>query len=379
MTAVVHLTSSHRAQDTRVFRKECVALASAGYEVSLVVPTSHARTLNGVNIVPVPESRTRLRRLTVTCRDVYRVARKLKADIYHIHDPEMVLWALLLKKTAQATVIYDVHEYYAEVIPSREWFPVLLRKPAAVLIRWLESLAAARFDGIIVVNDDMAERFRGINGKVVTVRNFPRLENFDYSPALDRAAPRNGVVFVGAVSDDRGLNIMLEAVQLLGDQGLRTGCTIIGPITAGRFKDIPLADLNRRWSSFGVEFTGPLSYEHAMDRVYRSQVAWWPVQDTTINHSRALPNKLFEYMAAGKPVVASNYGYVAEILRNASAGLLVAPADAAAHAAAVAYLLRNPAEAAAMGARGRQAVVEHYNWAKEEAKLLQFYAGLNRG
>src|SRR6266699_331352 len=168
MTTVAHLTSSHRAQDTRVFRKECVALASAGYEVSLIVPTSYARTVNGVNIVPVPESRNRLRRVTGACRDVYRVARRLKADIYHFHDPELLPWALLLKKASKATVVYDVHEYYAEVISSREWFPRFLRKPAAVLIRWFETFAAARFDGIVVVNDDMAERFRGINRKVVT-------------------------------------------------------------------------------------------------------------------------------------------------------------------------------------------------------------------
>ena len=94
------------------------------------------------------------------------------------------------------------------------------------------------------------------------------------------------------------------------------------------------------------------------------------------NHLDAQPNKMFEYMAAGLPVIASDFPLWREIVEGAGCGLLVDPQDPAAIAAAISWVASHPDEAEAMGRRGRQAVEEKYNWEQESAKLIQLYERL---
>ena len=96
------------------------------------------------------------------------------------------------------------------------------------------------------------------------------------------------------------------------------------------------------------------------------------------NNIEAQPNKLFEYMAAGIPVVASDFALWRAIVDDTGCGLLADPCDPNAIATAVAYLLSHDREAEAMGRRGREAVARRYNWSAEEPKLLHLYADLAR-
>ena len=94
----------------------------------------------------------------------------------------------------------------------------------------------------------------------------------------------------------------------------------------------------------------------------------------TANHVESQPNKLFEYLAAGLPVVASHFPLWREIIEGARCGLVVDPRDSGAIASAIDWLLAHPAEAEAMGARGREVVRQRLNWSQEEAALLECYA-----
>ncbi len=91
------------------------------------------------------------------------------------------------------------------------------------------------------------------------------------------------------------------------------------------------------------------------------------------NHTSAYPNKLFEYMSAGLPVIASHFPLWRSIVERDRCGMLVDPRDATAIAKAIDWVLTHPEEAEAMGRRGRDAVAATYNWAAEERKLLAIY------
>ena len=90
----------------------------------------------------------------------------------------------------------------------------------------------------------------------------------------------------------------------------------------------------------------------------------------------AQPNKMFEYMAAGLPVVASDFPLWRKIIQSAECGLLADPLNPAAIAEALVWLLCHPARAAQMGRNGRRAVAENYNWEREAKSLIATYAEL---
>ena len=93
------------------------------------------------------------------------------------------------------------------------------------------------------------------------------------------------------------------------------------------------------------------------------------------NHVNALPNKMFEYMSAGLPVIASNFPLWKEIVEGNKCGLTVNPLSPKEIAEAIRYLLAHPEEARKMGENGRKAVLEKYNWDNESRKLMVFYNG----
>jgi glycosyltransferase involved in cell wall biosynthesis len=94
------------------------------------------------------------------------------------------------------------------------------------------------------------------------------------------------------------------------------------------------------------------------------------------NHIDAQPNKMFEYMSAGIPVIASNFPLWREIIEGAKCGICVSPLDPEEIAGTIRWIIEHPAEAKQMGKNGRRAVEERYNWDIEEKKLLGFYSTL---
>ena len=115
----VHISTVHRSDDTRIFLKECRSLARAGYDVHYLVRRPRAMSADGVTLHAIyePERRSapgrnhlaRVWRLVARGASAYRRARGLGADVYHIHDPELIPVGLLLR-LGGARVVYDVHE-----------------------------------------------------------------------------------------------------------------------------------------------------------------------------------------------------------------------------------------------------------------------------
>src|SRR5215831_18384188 len=132
---VVHLTSVHRAFDTRIFHKECKSLAMAGYDVTLIAPHAGGdSTEDGVKLKAVLPPGDRRERIMSTVPNVYRAAVREDAEIYHFHDPELMPVAGLLKLRGKK-VVYDVHEDYAGTMRGKKWLPPFFRSAAGVAVR----------------------------------------------------------------------------------------------------------------------------------------------------------------------------------------------------------------------------------------------------
>jgi len=338
---VVHLTSVHRPRDVRIFHKEARAAAGAGASAWVGAPAT-----------PIP----RAHRLAAGWR-LARAARARDADVYHVHDPELLPAALWLARSTGSPVIYDVHEYLGQTTRTKRWLPAPLRRPLAMGVERAERWAAGRLDGVVTANEDLAARFAAAGANAVAVTNSPWSDAFP-EPAPPPDAPV--VLYVGGLGPLRGLEVMREAFARVDVPGARL--ILAGPGDPGEMPD-------------GVEHLGVVDHSEVPGLLAGCRVAWIPLQRHG-NYDRAVPTKLVEAMAAGRPVVASDLGRMGAMVRAAGCGIVVPPGDADAHAAAVTELLGDPAKASRMGAAGRAAFVDGLGFEAQARALTSLYAGV---
>lgn len=363
----------HEPFDPRIFHKQARALAAAGYRVTLLAPHDREETHAGVRVHGLPRPRARLGRPLLWLR-LLRCALRLRADVYHLHDPELLPLGLLLAALTGRSVVYDAHEYYRDEIATRRWLPRPLRRPAAEVVHGVETLAARRLAAVVAVNDHMAAGFRARGARrVVAVHNYPPLALFPAPRHV--AAPRPVAVYTGLLTRERGLEIIWQAGRRLRALLPNAEVRVVGRVDwAGVDPAVPRTAV--RWRQEAVTVFCGVVPAHAVPEVLAdAAVGWIPFQPTP-NNARALPLKLLEYMATGLPVVASDLGVIGQIVRREGCGLLVPPADPDAHARALAHLLSNPDEARALGTRARHAVEARYTWEVEARRLLELYAEL---
>lgn len=358
------LTSVHPAVEVRIFYKECKTLASAGYQVILIGQHDTSEIKDGVTIIPIRKPKNRLVRMLWLPWKMLFLAIKQKADVYHFHDPELISLGILLKVTGHK-VIYDAHEDVPRDILSKQWIPYVFRQSAAWIMSLVEWIGAQTFDAIVPATPKIAARFP-LN-KTCVVQNFPigtELVAPNTLPYMQRAF---SFAYVGGIESIRGAIEMISAFEGLHDiPGARLEL-------AGEFSPSSLEYELRAhpgWAS--VHYHGQVSREqvaHLLGSVRAGLVTLHP----TAAYLDSYPIKMFEYMSAGLPVIASDFPLWRQIIEGANCGLLVNPLDSKAIAEAMQWIIDHPEEAETMGQNGKAAVRLKYNWEAESRKLLDLY------
>lgn len=364
------ITSVHGPFDVRIFHKEARSLAKKGYSVTIVAPHSEDTQRDGVEIRAVPVPRTRPERMSLTLWRLFWSALDTNASVFHFHDPELIPVGILLKLLGKR-VVYDVHEDVPADILDKSWIAPSLRSPISRVAAWTETVVACRFDAIVAATPRIADSFP--NMKTLTVQNFPQVDlqlEGRTTPYCDREPL---VAYVGGISELRGAREMIEAMSLLSESASAR-------LQLAGFFDPPESqqEMAKKPGWRRVDFLGWLSPTEVRELLGRSRlgvVVFHPIE----NHVMSQPNKLFEYMSAGLPVVASDFPLWRSIIQEARCGILVDPMNPTAIADAIRWFLERPTEAEAMGLRGREAVRHIYNWENEEQKLVELYARLMNG
>ncbi|MEO8029796.1 MAG: glycosyltransferase family 4 protein [Gemmatimonadota bacterium] len=369
---IVHVTSVHPWNDVRIYQKMCRSLARAGHEVHLVAPepvagAPRAAAADGISLHLVPRRSGRVRRVIGTARDAADTAIGLQADVLHFHDPELLPYFAGGSRRRSTRIVYDVHEDHRNSVAERSWAPQGVRQLLGWSLGWYEDLVSPRMSAIVTATPRIAERFRR-HPLVQVIQNFPELEADPFASGGGRRPVPGRFAYIGVISDGRCIGEMIEAVAMLG-----TSATLD---LAGHWERAGRAAECRKlpgWSR--VRELGMVSRSEVfamLTCVEAGLVLFRPLK----NHVNAQPNKLFEYMLAGLPVIASDFPLWRALIEPEGAGLLVDPESTEAIAGAMRWMLAHPDEAAAMGRRGRAAVLERYNWQGEFTKLLTLYERL---
>lgn len=364
----------HPYDDKRVFQKEAVSLAQAGFRVTHIAPgEGEVRTEQGVKIRPYPRPqglRARLRQMPL----LYRLAVEEDADAYHCNEVDSWLVGVALKVFRGKTIVFDVHEHYETVFGARHG-PRWLRSLLPPLWRLLFRLLVRGTDYLVFAQPSLARGYPTARGKSIVVNNYaPRPHGDERLEKPDLTSGSWTVVHLGLISRVRGWPVLLQALAKTRKAEARL-------LVIGEFNDGSRPDFEAQAQALGlahrVEVVDWLPYQEAFQRLLQAHVGVILFQPGTENHTYALPHKMFDYMAAGLAVIVPDFAILLrEIVQETGCGTVVDVTDPVALARILDNWAQNPQQIVEMGRKGRRAVMTRYNWENEAAKLIAMYRTL---
>ena len=362
------MTSGHRSDDVRIFHKECVSLAKAGYDVFLVAQ-GESYEKDGVHVVGVEkQTGSRLSRMLFTTKNVYKAALSIDADIYHIHDPELLMYATRLINKGKK-VIFDSHENYPAQILHKEYLPKPMRLFIAFIYQNYEKYILKRINAVVIPCKFGGHNiFENIAKETVYIDNLPILSNiFDSNQKLSypQVPP---ICYVGGLTYSRGITHLIKASYGAG----------VKLILCGNFNPIEYHSQLMELPEYEcVDYRGFLNRDQVVDVYRESLIGMCTILNVgQYNKGDNFATKVYEYMSMGLPVIITDSPYARKVMEEYGFGICVQPDNVEEIASAIRYLLDNPDIAKQMGENGRRAVLDKFNWGIEEKKLIKLYDDL---
>lgn len=367
MTRVCHVTSAHDSDDVRIFYKECTSLAKAGFE-TFIVAKGKSYVKNNVEIIGVRYiDKGRLHRMVCFTREVISKALEIQADVYHLHDPELLPFVPVIKRKGKK-VIYDAHEDFHRDIYNKQWIPKGLRAITAMLFRKIEQYYAGKTDAVISVTPQITSRFEKLGMKTRLITNFPTLlsETPSYKPKTRHPI----LCYTGTIDKSRLHHTIINAIADID---------AIEYVLAGPISQEYLAQLTKLDGFNKVTYHGYISPNKVQEILKDASIGIVLEEENITNYGKEGSLgvvKLFEYMQFGLPVICNNFDMYKQIHKEYEFGICVDTIDINSIRAAINYILYNPDEAMKYSQNGQAAIREKYNWTSQEKVLLKLYGDL---
>jgi glycosyltransferase involved in cell wall biosynthesis len=362
---ICHISTVHPRYDVRIFLKECVSLSKSFKEVHLIIADGLGdEKKNNVQIHDIGKPKSRKDRFLNFNKLALSKAKELQAEIYHLHDPELLRIALKLKKIG-AKVIYDSHEDLPRQILNKTYIPKIIRNTVSKIVENYENKISKKLNGIITATPHIRERFLKINKTTIDINNFPIIDEIEFNSNWENRT--NSIAYIGGIFKTRGIIESLDAIEN----------TKIKLILGGFFSPPELeaeCKSHPAWSN--VDYRGYLNRQQ-VNQALSEVKAGMVILEATPSYIVSLPVKMFEYMAAGLPVVASDFPLWKSIIEENNCGICVDQTNHEEIRNKLLALISNDDKLIEMGKNGRKAVELTYNWEVEEKKLVEFYKNLN--
>jgi len=306
---------------------------------------------------------SRIKRIFKTLHKVFSAAKEIDADVYHFHDPELMIIGYLLKRQGKK-VIYDIHEDIPKQVYNKPYISKPLMPVVAFFLKRVENFFSKRFDYLITATPSITARFEKINEKSTTVRNYPITGEFENPTEWEERS--ESICYVGVITENRGIRNIIKALE-------HTDATLH---LAGLFYPATLKNEMMKlpgWKK--VVYHGVVGRTEIREILFNSKIGIVTLMPI-INYLDSLPVKMFEYMMAGLPVIASNFPLWEKIITSEQNGMVVNPTNHLELADAINYLLKNQKVSILHAKNGLNAVKKKYNWTIEEQSLFEVYKKL---
>ncbi len=363
---ICHISTVHSAFDDRIFYKECVSLAKAGFQVNYVVPHTEDVVVEGVSIKAIPRCENRYKRVFVSSFQAFRKALATKSEIYHFHDPELILVGIILKLLGKK-VIYDMHELVYYQISDKEWLgSTFVRSIIASIYLLFEKIAVRFFERIVLAEDGyhsyVEKNYRSQQDKFVTIRNFSIISLIDAVQPSQKKSANTVIIYAGGITVIRGIKEIIQAINQLENIEF----WLLGGWESEAYHK-ECMDVDKKGM---VDYLGLVKMEEVYPFMKNADIGianLYPLE----NYLTSLPVKAFEYMACDLPIIMSDFPYWQATFE--SCALFVDSKNPEDIAQKIEGMRSNLHAMKEMGAKGYKLVREKYSWEKEALTLVDTY------
>jgi len=360
----------HWAYDTRIYFRMCQSLAEK-YDVTLIACNGgvNEKTPTGIKILSYPRFRSRVLGVLISWLLVFFRALKVNARVYHLHDPELIPTAILLRLFGKK-VIFDIHENIAEDIFDKKWikFPRLYYSFFAFF-----EVFATKFTYIVLAEKSYEKRYKERAKKYSIIYNycdysfFEKYQNGQKDPLH--------LFYSGILFENRGMLQICEAISTLEKKhGIKAHFHCVGPLYRElrvKMEILPFYDSIKE----RLHFYGRKKLRDSF-KIGENCGIGLSIIHPMSNSIESYPTKIFEYMATGMPTIASDFKLYKSIVEEVNCGLNVPPLDSSALAAAIKKLIEDKGLWQACSSNGMELAKAKYSWELEKQKLFDIYANL---
>lgn len=364
---VIHISTLHFRYDPRIVYRMASSTATV-HQTFVLLPQADASLSNDISFRSLPAFKSLWLRLLLSHPVALWYCLRIKADIVHIHDPELMPLAFMLKWLAGTHIVYDIHENVRKQLSFKF-------SNNSLILKWFytyfDRLARQHFY-LILAEFSYQDEYKATRYEPAVILNYPSLPFFkhfirhDYTPTLT-------LFYVGQLSIARGIDTLIQALALLKKREIQLNVNLFGGFEFDLHKAeelLQIKDFNevKDLLTFHGKTDARLVFSYAHEAI-----AGFALLKPVGDFPESYPTKIFEYMALELPVITSDFPLYRSVVEAHQCGFCIDPTNAQQLADTLVWLIEHPEEARQMGKNGRKAVEQDYNWQSEEDKLLKFY------
>ena len=362
MAHICYLTGLYGRYDSLIFVRQGISMAKAGHKVSIVVCDDKPdEKKEGIDIYSTGfVAKTRMERFKNNKKTLIPIVDRLDADIYQISDPELIGMVRHFKKKGKV-VVFNLREYYPDMMMRKTYIPKLFRKAASSYFRYLMRKNLPQYDAVFTVTswvvDTLKEQFGLRNVYLLT--NFPVVDKSFCLTKEEYLERTNTILYEGTIYIESRQEIFFDALEKIPN---------VNYLLAGRIDEGYSGIKNHPYWNKVCFIDGFKSEE--LKKFFSQSTISNTLRDFGHYDGSLGILKIFESMEAALPVILSDVPLYRAMVEKYHCGVLANPNDMGSVEKAIRFLVENKEEAYEMGQNGRKAVLEEFNW-DEQFKIYE--------